>query len=78
MLPVYFSFILFFLWATGLLVKALDVLTLDAEHQWFEPNPRIIIGMFTHCPLASMCLPRELKVAVKGTGLLPYFAYGSE
>ena len=36
------------------MVRALDCC---AKHRWFEPNPRIIVGMLAHCPPSSKWVP---------------------
>ena len=35
---------------SGQVVRALDCC---AKHRWFEPNPRIKVGMLAHCPPTS-------------------------
>ena len=57
-------------WASGQEVRALDCC---AKHRWFEPNPRIIVGMLAHCSPSSKWVPGgntrgKLKAARKGTG----------
>ena len=42
------------LWASGQVVRALDCCT---KHRWFEPNPRIIVGMLAHCSPSSKWVP---------------------
>ena len=44
-------------------VRALDC---SAKHRWFEPNPRIIVGMFAHCPPSSNWVPGGNTGEVKG------------
>ena len=39
---------------SGQVVRALDYY---ARHQWFEPNLRIIVGMFPHCTPSSKWVP---------------------
>ena len=36
------------------MVRALDCCV---KHQWFEPNPRIIVGLLAHCPSSSKWAP---------------------
>ena len=51
------------------MVRALDCYM---EHLWFEPNPRIKVGMLAHCPSTSKWVPggntEEQEAARKGTG----------
>ena len=37
-----------------------------AKHWWFEPNPRIIVGMLAHCSPSSKCVPGGNTGEVKG------------
>ena len=39
-----------YIWASDQVVRALDFCT---KHRWFEPNPRIIVGMLAHCSPSS-------------------------
>ena len=45
------------------MVRALDFC---AKHRWFEPNPRIIAGMFAHCSPSSKWVPGGSTGEVKG------------
>ena len=49
--------------ASGQVVRALDC---RAKHQWFEPNPRIIVGMLAHCSPSSKWVPGGNTGEVKG------------
>ena len=51
------------LWASGQAVRALDCC---AKHRWFEPNPRIIVGMLAHCPPSSKWVPGGNTGEAKG------------
>ena len=53
-------------WACGHVVRALGWL---AELRWFEPKPRIMVGLLVHC-LLSGGNNGELKATSKGTGHL--------
>ena len=55
--------VLYFRWASGQVVRALDCC---AKHQWFEPNPRIIVGMLAHCSPSSKWVPGGNTREVKG------------
>ena len=50
-------------WASGQVVRALDCC---AKHRWFEPNPRIMVGMLAHCPPSSKWVPGGNTGEVKG------------
>ena len=50
-------------WASGQVVRALDCC---AKHRWFEPNPRIIVGMLAHCPPSSKWGPGGNTGEAKG------------
>ena len=50
-------------WASGQVVRALDCC---AKHRWFEPNPRIIVGMLAHCSPSSKWVPGGNTKEVKG------------
>ena len=50
-------------WASGQVVRALDCC---AKHRWFEPNPRIIVGMLAHCPPSSKWVPGNTREAKGG------------
>ena len=45
------------------MVRALDC---RAKHRWFEPNPRIIVGMLAHCSPSSKWVPGGNTGEVKG------------
>ena len=45
------------------MVRALDCC---AKHRWFEPNPRIIVGMLAHCPPSSKWVPGGNTGEAKG------------
>ena len=45
------------------MVRALDC---RAKHRWFEPNPRIIVGMLAHCSPSSKWVPVGNTREVKG------------
>ena len=45
------------------MVRALDS---RAKHRWFEPNPRIIVGMLAHCSPSSKWVPGGNTGEVKG------------
>ena len=49
--------------ASGQVVRALDC---RAKHRWFEPNPRIIVGMLAHCSPSSKWIPGGNTGEVKG------------
>ena len=49
--------------SSGQVVRALDCC---AKHRWFEPNPRIIVGMLSHCPPSSKWVPGGNTGEVKG------------
>ena len=51
------------LWASGQVVRALDCC---GKHRWFEPNPRIIVGMLAHCSPSSKWVPGGNTGEVKG------------
>ena len=42
------------------------------EDRWFETNPRTIVGIISHCPPSSKCVPGcntgEIKATRRGTG----------
>ena len=40
--------------ASGQMVRALDF---GAKHRWFEPNPRVIVGMLAHCQPSCKWVP---------------------
>ena len=42
------------------------VLDCCAKHQWFEPNPQIIVGMLAHCPPSSEWVPGGNTGEAKG------------
>ena len=59
-------------WASGQVVRAFDCC---AKHRWFEPNPRIIVGMLAHCSPSSKWVPGGNTGEVKGgeeRNWLPY------
>ena len=45
------------------MVRALDCC---AKNRWFQPNPRIIVGMLAHCPPSSKWVPGGNTGEVKG------------
>ena len=45
------------------MVRALDCCV---KHRWFEPNPRIIVGMLAHCPPSTKWVPGGNTGEVKG------------
>ena len=45
------------------MARALDC---RAKHRWFEPNPRIIVGMLAHCSPSSKWVPGGNTGEVKG------------
>ena len=45
------------------MARALDCC---AKHRWFEPNPRIIVGMLAHCSPSSKWVPGGNTGEVKG------------
>ena len=45
------------------MVRALDCC---AKHRWFEPNPRITVGMLAHCSPSSKWVPGCNTGEVKG------------
>ena len=45
------------------MVRALDCC---ATHRWFQPNPRIIVGILAHCLPRSNCVPGGNTGEVKG------------
>ena len=45
------------------MVRALDR---RAKHRWFEPNPRIKVGMLAHCSPSSKWVPGGNTGEVKG------------
>ena len=49
--------------ASGQMVRALACC---AKHRWFEPNPRIIVGMLAHCPSSSKWVPGGNTGEAKG------------
>ena len=51
------------IWVSGQVVRALDCC---AKRQWFEPNPRIILGMLAHCSPSSKWVPGDNTGEVKG------------
>ena len=51
------------IWASGQVVRVLDCC---AKHRWFEPNPRIIVGMLAHCPPSSKWVPGGNTGEVEG------------
>ena len=57
------NFLIYDLWASGQVVRALDCC---AKHRWFQPNPPIIVGMFAHCPPSGNWVPGGNTGEVKG------------
>ena len=55
---------IFYMWASRQVVRALDCC---AKHRWFEPNPRIIVGMLAHCPPSSKWVPGGNTREAKGS-----------
>ena len=51
------------IWASGQVVRALDC---RAKHRWFEPNPRIKVGVLAHCSTSSKWVPGGNTGEVKG------------
>ena len=45
------------------MVRAFDCC---AEHRWFEPNSRILVGMLAHCPPSSKWVPGGTTGEVQG------------
>ena len=58
-----FALLSVFNWASGQVVRALDCC---AKHRWFEPNPRIIVGILAHCSPSSKWVPGGNTGEVKG------------
>ena len=58
-----FTALILVCWASGQVIRALGCC---AKHRWFEPNPRIIVGMLAHCPPSSKWVPGGGTGKVKG------------